>query len=183
MPLPQKVLDTLSREPPQTPGWSVSLLSFSGGLLFIVLAIYFGLAYGYEPYVQAQVDALNTKLNMVANSISPAQAAQLATFYSQITNLKDVLASRTELSQLFSWLEKNTEANVYYSSLQFSGGSKISLQGSAVSEADVNEQAAIFESSPQVSSVNLSTVSFDDNGKVWKFSVTLDMKPFSSTTP
>jgi len=55
MPLPDKVIEQLGREPPKTPGWSFGIVMFSGTILFIAVFIYFGLTLGYEPYLQLQI--------------------------------------------------------------------------------------------------------------------------------
>jgi hypothetical protein len=81
-------------------------------------------------------------------------------------------------SQFFSWLESNTEANVYYQSLTVTAGDQIALSGAANTEADVNQQVAIFENSPEVSSVSISEVSAPSlPGGTWSFTVTLIMDP------
>lgn len=183
MALPQQVLERLSREPPKTPGWSFGLLMFSGVVLFIALLVYFGLLFGYEPYVQSQISKLETQINTLAKSVSPDDQARLVTFYSEITNIQNVLAHHVTFSAFLSWLENNTEANVYYSQFSFSSGSRVTLSGSAASEADVNQQVAIFESAPEVQSVNLSTVSLSPQSKRWQFGVTLVMKSFLAPTP
>ncbi len=184
MALPQQVLDRLSREPPKTPGWSSGLLLFCGAILFITLAIYVGLVFGYEPYLNGKVDGLNAQINTVAKSISADDEARLITFYSEITNLKNVLANHVALSRFFSWLEKNTEANIYFSRLSFSSqgsGNQVTLSGSAPSEADINQQTAIFESSPQVRSVNISSVSKSQDTGQWIFNATLVLNAFKAT--
>ena len=62
------------------------------------------------------------------------------------------------MPQFFSWLEKNTEANVYYQSFALASGHQVTLGGIAATEADVNQQVAIFENAPEVSSVTISNV-------------------------
>jgi hypothetical protein len=88
------------------------------------------------------------------------------------------LQQHTLSSQFFSWLEQNTEANIYYRSLALTQGDQVALSGTAASEADVNQQVAIFENSPEVSSVTVSDVTAPSLlGGGWIFSVTLIMNP------
>lgn len=184
MALPQQVLERLSREPPQTPGWSFGLLFFSGALLFIALLAYFGLTLGYEPYLNNQIDGITTQINTLAKSVAPNDQAQLVSFYSEITNLQQVLRNHVTLSPFFAWLEKNTEANVYYTSFSLSGGNRISIGGYGATEADVNQQVAIFEAAPEVRSAQLSSVTLSPQTGNWQFSMTLLMNNItSSTTP
>lgn len=179
MPLPEKVIEQLGQEPPSgTQGWAVGALLFSGGILFLAIALYFGLAFGYEPYLQSQLSAAQNQVNALNNSISSSDQTQLIDFYSQIANLQTLLQNHTLPSQFFSWLEQNTEANVYYQSLGLSSGGQVSLAAVANSEADVNQQIAIFENSPEIVSVSVSGVNPVQPPETgWDFSVTLVMSP------
>jgi hypothetical protein len=164
---------------------------FSGGVLLFVALLYAGIAFGYVPYVNAQISSANSQLSTVNASISSAQEQQIIDFYSQITNLHTILAHHTSMTQFLSWLEKNTEANVYYESLGVSGGNQVTLRGIAKSEADINQQVAIFESSSEVANTVVSSISPATQAGTaaagsLSFNVTLTMQPsvFSpSTTP
>lgn len=187
MPLPQKVIEQLGQEPSETQGWATGALLFSGGILFLSLIIYFGLAFGYEPYLQNQLNATQAKVTALDNSISPDDQAQLINFYSQITNLQALLKNHVFTSKFFSWLETNTEANVYYQSFTLSTQDQVTLTGSGASESDVNQQIAIFENSPEVETVSVSSIVApqlgpDNHG--WTFTATLTMNPsvFLSST-
>lgn len=177
MALPQQVIDRLSRENPETPGWSLGLLTFSAGILFIALVIYFGLTFGYEPYLASQIDQLNGQVSTLAKSISPDDQAKFVALYSEIVNLKSTLGSHVFFSHFLSWLEANTEANVYYTNLSFSSGRQITLAGVGATEADVNQQVAIFEAAPAVAAVNLSSVTLTPTTGTWRFNVMLTMDP------
>lgn len=175
MALPQQVIERLTRENPETPGWSLGILTFSGGILFIALAVYFGLVFGYEPYLASRVSQLNGQVDALAKSISPDDQAKFVALYSEITNLKGTLANHVFFSHFLSWLETNTEANVYYSSFAFTGGNQISLAGVAKNEADVNQQLAIFETAPAVKAMSVSSVALDTGNGTWKFNAILTM--------
>jgi Tfp pilus assembly protein PilN len=172
MPLPQRVVDQLSNEPPKTPGWSLGILTFSGGLLFLVIFIYAGLTFGYQPYLEGQVSQTQNQIDQLSQQISPADQTNLINFYSQIANLQTLLHNHIIISNLFPWLEANTEPNVYYTSFSFSGGDQITLSAVAASEADVNQQLAIFQSSPEVESVVVSTVTQGQNSG-WTFGLSM----------
>jgi superoxide dismutase len=182
MPLPEKVIEQLGREPPKTPGWSFGIISFAGGIFFIVLINYLGLVFGYEPYLNKQVTGQQDQINQLNQSISADDQTKLINFYSQLSNLKSVLRDHTLTTQFFSWLEKNTEANVYYGSFSLTAGSQVAIVGNATTEADVNQQIAIFEASPEVQKVSVSNVSAAPSGNGWTFNATLTMKPSIFTT-
>jgi len=178
MPLPERVIEQLGQDAPQTQGWALGALFFSGGILFLTIAIYLGLTVGYEPYLQSQLTNVQNQVNTLGNSVSASEQSQLINFYSQIANLQTLLQQHVVSSQFFSWLEQNTEANVHYQSLAMTQGDQVTLLGAAANEADVNQQIAIFENSPEVSSVTISNVSAPTLlGSGWTFSVTLVMNP------
>src|SRR5258708_1244223 len=175
MALPQQVIDRLSKEPPGTPGWSFGVFTFAGGIFFLVLIIYLGLAFGYGPYVDSQTAQLDTQIGALGKAISPDDQAKLVTFYSEISNLKTVLHSHVVFSKFLTWLQTNTEANVSYSGLQFASTNQISLSANAKTLADANQQIAIFESDPAIKTMNVSGVTLSETTHLWQFGVTLTM--------
>jgi hypothetical protein len=187
MPLPQQVINQLSHEPPENPGWSGSVIFFSAGLLVVVLVIYCGMAFVYEPHLNAQISTVDGKVTALSQSISPQDQTNLLTFYSQISNLQTLLANHIIFPQFLSWLEQNTEANVTYTNFSFSSGNEITLTATAASEADVNEQIAIFQASPDIQSMVISNLTAATTGGGFQFGVTLLMNPSiftaSTTTP
>ncbi|HEY5220915.1 MAG TPA: hypothetical protein VIJ29_02080 [Candidatus Paceibacterota bacterium] len=178
MPLPEKVIEQLGREPTGTQGWALGALFFSGGLLFLALLVYAGLSFGYEPYLQSQLTSEQNQMNALDQSIPASQQSQLIDYYSQIANLQSLLQSHVNAIQFFSWLEKNTEANIYYQSFSLTSRDQVSISAAGSTEADVNQQIAIFENAPEVSSVTVSNVSASPllgGGGGWTFSITLVM--------
>jgi uncharacterized membrane protein YvbJ len=87
MPLPQQVVEQLSRESSRTPGWSSGIILFSGTVFGVVLLVYLGLTFGYTPYLNAQISQANDQIKKLDQSVSADDQTKLATFYSQVTNL------------------------------------------------------------------------------------------------
>jgi hypothetical protein len=177
MPLPQQVIEQLGRETPHSQGWAWSALLFCGGMLFLTVAIWVGLKFGAERYWTSQVTKDHDAVNAASASVSAAEQAQIVDFYSQTANLNSALASHQFTSQFFPWLEQNTEANIYYQTFQLASGGKVTLKGVARTEADVNEQLAIFEATSTVTSVAVSGVSVAQAGTGYVFNMTLTMSP------
>jgi hypothetical protein len=177
MPLPQQVIEQLGRESVKTPGWSSGILFFSGTLLGIMVAIYVGLAFGYKPYLTNSIARAKSQIGALSDSISSADQAELVTYYSQISNLHALIGSHVYFSRFLTWLEGNTEANVYYGSLSFTSKNQVLLSVLARTQADVNQQIAVFESSPDVAGVSVPDVSFSPTAGMWTFSLTLILKP------
>jgi len=176
MPLPDQVIEQLGREPPKTPGWSFGVIMFSGGVLFIVLLVYFGLIFGYEPYLSTQIDQQQVKINELNQSITANDQTTLINFYSQISNLKTLVRNHVVGSSLFSWLEKNTEANVYYQAFTMTPGNLISLSAVAPTQADVAQQIAIFETAPEVQKISLTSIAAAQTGG-YTFTLSLTLSP------
>jgi hypothetical protein len=177
MALPQQVVEQLSRESEKTPGWSSGILFFSGGILMLVIVAYLGLTFGYQPYLNGGIEQARSQISSLNQSISSADQAKLLAYYSQIANLNTIVVGHVFFSQFLAWLEANTEANVYYGSLDFTSGRQATLATLAKTQADVNQQIAIFESSPDVSAVSVPNVAFSPSAGMWSFGATLTLKP------
>ena len=117
MPLPQKVVEQLGREPSQTPGWSRKLLMFSGTIFFIALFVYFGLSFGYTPYLAAQIAQINKDIDQFGQQVSVGDQLKLVSFYSQLGNIKSLLSSQIVGLRVFDWIENNTQVNSYLRNL------------------------------------------------------------------
>ncbi|MDO8536843.1 MAG: hypothetical protein Q7R94_01195 [bacterium] len=176
MALPQKVIEQLGREPPKTPGWSGQLLMFSSTVLFISLLIYFGVAFGYQPYLESQVQKLNTQIQTFGQQIPLEKQAEIIKFYSQIANLKTILANHIISSPIFEWLEKNTQTNVYFTNATLNtSNNQLTLSGAAKTIDDVNQELAIFQSQPEVVKFSVGTISFTNS--LWRFELALSLDP------
>ena len=159
MPLPQQVIDRLSNETQGTHNSSSGLLVFSIGILVFVVFVYFGITIGYEPYLNSQISTIQQKIVTAGKSISGDQQSSILNFYSEISNLQTLLKGHTVFSPFLSWLENNTEVNVYYSSIVFSSGNQVALTVDAKTQADLDQQLSIFESSPAISNITVSGIS------------------------
>ncbi|MDE2019195.1 MAG: hypothetical protein KGJ13_02480 [Patescibacteria group bacterium] len=185
MPLPTQVVEKLAREPVKTPGWSGGILFYSGGLLVIVIALYLGLAAVYTPILNAQISGTQNQINQLNQSISSADQQKILAYYSELSNLKNLVNKHTAFANFLSWLESRTEANVSYTGFSFASGNQVTLNGTAKTTADLNQQMAIFQSDPEVKSVSLSNVIMPVAGGIPQFNLSLLMNPaiFSAQHP
>jgi Tfp pilus assembly protein PilN len=183
MPLPQQVIEQLNKDPAPTQGWATGAMLFSIGVLFLVVVIYVGMKFGYEPYLNNQIAQAQDQVASSTQSISVADEQQIVSFYSQITNLQSALANHVYVSQFLVWLQNNTETNVYYQNLALSSGDRVTLKGVAKTEGDVNQQIAVFESASGVTSVVVADITATQAPATgFSFDVTLTLAPsvFSS---
>ncbi|HVN26377.1 MAG TPA: hypothetical protein VMT99_01860 [Candidatus Paceibacterota bacterium] len=187
MPLPEPVVQQLNKDSSvRAPGWSVGIIAFAFSIFFIAAFLWAGLSYGYKPYLDAQTQKVEDQIEQENQAVSPADQANLIAYYSQISNLKQLLKTHVIPTNVLSWLEVNTEPNVYYSSFSFVSPKQLLLAVNAKTEADANQQIAIFENSPQVKSLTVGNLASSGQGATsyWQFSVSLTLDPaiVASTT-
>jgi len=149
---------------------------FPAGLFLLAIIIYFGMTLVYEPALTNQINDTQTQISKLSESIPSGDEQGLATYYSQLANLQGVLRKHVLFSQFLTWLEHNTEANVYYSQFSFSSGSQVTITANARSQADMAQQIAIFEASPRVRRVVVSNTGVSQTG-YWQFTATLVVDP------
>ena len=175
MALPEQIVDRLSREPVQTPGWSGRLLMFSGTIFFISLALYVGIVYGYKPYLEKEVKDLDGQIKSFGQKIPPEEQIKLISFYSQISNIQSVFGNHVASSKFLEWLEKNTETNVYYTRLSLlSFSDQAGLSGVSKTVEDFSKQLIVFQNNPLIQRVAINSFSVSQNN-LWQFDITLYM--------
>ncbi len=152
MALPENVVDQLTREPVQTPGWPLRLIFAASGVFVASLLAFAGLTYAWLPYVQSQTDQLRSQVQAFTSKIPTTDAGTLENFYSQLSNVKTLLDKHIAVSPVFAWLEKNTDQNIYFTkfNLGLANGERLVLDGIAKSPDDVADQnCAAFQKLPQ----------------------------------
>ena len=173
MPLPEQLIDRLSRESAQTPGWSGKILMFSGTVFFIGFAAYIGLVFGYKPYLENQVAELDSQIKTFGQQVPPEEQNKLISFYSQTINLQNIFSRHVVSSQIFKWLEKNTRANVYYTKLSLtSSNNRLNLSGASKTIDDFAGQLLVFQNNPLVLKIAINTFISSANN-LWQFDITL----------
>ena len=171
MALPQQVINQMSNEKPETPGWFSGVLLFAVAIFVVVLAIYFGLLFIYQPYLNNSLNNIQNQVATESQAISSGDETQLLNFYSQTVNLQSLLGSHILFSQFLTWLEHNTQVNVHYTQFTFASNGAVTLTVNADSEADAVQQMQIFASAPDVQNLAIGDVQTSATG--WSFPVTL----------
>ncbi len=156
-------------------GWPWRLLLSMGIVLIVVLLVYFGLAFGYEGFLNNSISTLNTNLNSLSLEVSPTDRANFVSFYSQITNLQNLLASHVVSSGVFPVFENMTDQSVTYSSFGLSVKDKtVTIDGVAKDYKTLADQLALYKQSPDVSDVVLEGSSFSNNQVRFTVKLTLN---------
>ncbi len=177
MALPEQVVDRLSREPVHTPGWSGQLLMFAATIFFISLGVYLGLMFGYKPYLDSKISGLDAQIQKFTQEIPLSDQEQLASFYSQLSNLGGILKKHVVSSPLFDWLEKHTDANVFYAKFNFNPGTnQLALTGTAKTTNDFVQQIQAFQGESAVERINVNSLTSSSNG-TWQFDLVLFLRP------
>lgn len=175
MPLPQKAIEQLSREPVQTQGWSSRLLMISATVFFASLMVYVGLVFGYKPYLSGQQDEVKRSIDQFAEDVPPEKQRDIANFYSQTDNLKRLIASQQSPAGLVGWFEAHAHQDIRYTRFMFNAKNRqLDLSGLARTESAVAEQIKIFESLPdEVRFTTGSGVIPDQTTGLWQFSLSV----------
>ena len=180
MPLPQKVVEQLGREPPKTPGWSGKLLMFSGTIIFASLSVYFGLSFGYTPYLEVEIAKINTDIEQFGEQISVGDQLKLVSFYSQLGNIKSLLSAQIIGLRAFDWIQQNTQVNTYVKNLSVNFASdQLSYGASSLTMDDALQQMTWLQDKTEITKVGIGGISSAENQ--WQFNVqlTLDKGYFS----
>jgi lipopolysaccharide export LptBFGC system permease protein LptF len=166
------------RTPEKLPvGWPWRLLVFALIVFAFMVAIYFGMVFGYTPYLNSQANSLDKQINSLSQSVNQEQQKNLANFYSQLINVQTLLASHQNPSKLFDFLEKNTNQNVYYQSLELAAAEKtLKLTGNASDYNILVQQLELFRRDPRVESVFLDSSGLGATGGT-DFSIRVIFKP------
>lgn len=179
MALPTQEIERLTRASNPEQGPYKQLLLLTGSLLAISSILYLGLSYGYEPYLNKQKADLDVQIQESSKKIPQEEQIKLIGFYSQLANIKTLIGKHPFTSNVFEWLEKNSEPNTYFTKFSFNASTnQLALLGISKTADNVSDQAAIFESQPEVVRLNLSSLSVAITGG-WQFNMTIFFDPKS----
>ena len=157
-------------------GWPWKLFLFSLLVLLTTFVVYFGLVFGYKPFLNARVEGINKSIEELSKTIPVDQQQNLVRFYSQLANLQRLLKTHVFLSKVFPFLQTNTNKSVLYNTLEVKVGEKrLSLEGMAGGYEIFSQQLEAFKVAPQTESLLVNESSAVD-GKV-KFKLTPILKP------
>lgn len=177
MALPENVLDRLTREPMSTPGWSGRLLTLSFIVFAVSAALYAGLTFAWQPYLVSQIEGLKTDIERAGAQIPVSEQGKLGAFYSELANIKTLLAKHIFISPVFAWIEKNTSPNIYFSKFNLdAANNQLVLSGAGRANRDVAEQITAFQNQPGVKSATLRMMNLDQAG-LWQFDMVLSLTP------
>jgi len=178
MPYNQSVLEQELRKGEKIEaGLPWRLLVFAAFLFGLLFIVYLGMQFGYKPYLNSRIKSLDSKINNLNQVINEEERKRLTAIYSQFINIQDLLKSHTVPSKLLELLEKNTQSQIYYLSLNFSLTDKsLKLEGISPSYNILAQQLELFQRIPEIEKVNLDDSQLLDNENI-RFSIRLIFRP------
>jgi len=152
------------------------LFTFSLIIFLAALAVYLGMDFGYKPYLQSQVKNLDSKINNLGNAVNQDQQNTLVGLYSQLTNIKTLLASHITPSKIFDELEKTALTQVYYTDLDLTlSQNKLGLKGVAPTFGALTQQLESLKQNDLFGDVLLENAKISTDGV--SFSIQITLKP------
>ena len=150
------------------------LLVFGVVIFGLSIAIYLGLRFGYSAYLDSRSKDIEQKLSALGAQVKAEDQKNFINFYSQLLNLKTILDNHEFSANIFSFLEKNTLAAVYYTEASLSSSNEtLTLKGETDSSETLVGQMNVFDRAPELLSVALDQMNFDPRGGRVSFSATI----------
>lgn len=176
MPVPQLGIDQLSQRAPRSPAWFGQLIMFAATLFVITLAIFLGIRFGYQPYLNSRIAGLNARIAQFGQEVPVAEQDRIAQFYSQVVNLRGLLGKHVATSGFLVWLERTTVRDVALTKVHLNVTNRqVAISALARTMPDVASQLAVYQGDAAVERVDFRNVTQTATG--WQFDVTLYLKP------
>ena len=154
----------------QTP-WRILILTVI--IFLFTILIYFGMLWGYRPYLISKTRNLEQKLSTLSQSIDENQQKQIITFFSQMTNIQKLLSEHKVYSPIFGFIERNTLSKTLYSDLRFNiAEMEMRIDGTTRNYDDLIRELDLYKQAPEVKTVQLENSSAQERGEI-RFGVKL----------
>lgn len=135
----------------------VTLALFASSVL-----AYIGLAFGYGPYLNSQIEEKKNELSQLAISREDRQV--LGQAFSLLANLENILNNHVLSSKLFPVLERMTNQRVYYTNANLKVPQReLELRGFAESYEVLAQQLTAYDQAAEVESYTLNEAQFSQN--------------------
>lgn len=146
---------------------------------FAAAAILYASLMGMSFYFKQENSQLSEQLNAVVNKFNQLQKLEsdIMSSNGKLALAKNLFNNHVYWTQFFEFLEKNTLAEVYYTSISSARDGTISLSGVGENYLAVARQYLVFQRNNEaVQSVSLSGLASDENGVV-KFTANILVNP------
>jgi len=160
--------------PPQlSVGLPWRLMLVSVALFGLAVLSFFGLRIGYRSYLDSRAAVLDENLAGLSSTVSATDQDKFVDFYSQMINLKTVLDRHAFGSNAFTFLERNTIGQVYYTNAEMKVRDRsLALKGVAGSFDALAQQITILNRAAEVDSAILDDVDLREGRAFFTLSLT-----------
>jgi len=135
-------------------GWPWRFFLFSLLVALTAVVVWLGLAFGYKPFLQGQIEAAEAALSQLSQTIPQKEQENFIAFYSQLVNLQTLLKNHIFASKIFPFLQNNTNRLVYYTLLDLRlPERRLGLEGVAANYLVFSQQLQAFAAAPEVESL------------------------------
>lgn len=147
---------------------------FSSTLFILALIAFFGLNFGYKPFIDRQEHRLENESQTESQQIATGEQVKVVDFYSQLANLEKILKGHILSSRALAFFEETTLPRIYFSKLDFNAKSRTAnLAGAAESVEDITKQVQVLQTRPEVESAIFSNVTALAGGRIWQFDLVI----------
>ncbi len=161
--------------------WPWKIFIFSVVVFSTVLGSYFGLIWGYRPYLDSRIATVQGDIDALSESVSLEDQQKFLKFYSQIVNLRGLLASHVNTAIFLAFLEKNTNRRAAYEIAALNiGRRELTLEGVTESYATLAEQLEAIGRAPEVASYLLNQSQLTEGRTRFRAVLTLKPEVFKS---
>ena len=131
-----------------------SLVIFGAALM-----IYAGLRFIYKPFIAGAIKEIEARITSLDRSApQPDMQEGFIQFYSQLTNIRNLLSNHIAITPLFNILEANTMENIGFSSMIINVAERtVNISGFAGSYESLAGQLAVYENIQGIDRVLLSS--------------------------
>lgn len=158
-------------------GWPWRLLTFMIIIFGMMVLTYLGMTVGYSSYLDNRIAALDSKIKDLSAQTDNSSVQNVVRVYSQLANIKSILAAHPMPTNFSDLLSQNTRTGVHYTSLELRTEEKTAkLEGVATDYQVLAEQLEIFRRLPQITSVFMDNASQSKQTGGASFTIRLALK-------
>lgn len=159
---------------PRSPAWFGQLMAFAITLLALSVVVFLGITFGFRPYLENRVTALDQEIQDFTRKVPEQEQKDIATFYSQLANIRTVLGKHTATGAFMTWIEGGTTQQVQLTKVAFNAGSRqVQVTGIARSAPDVATQVVAFQNLPGVERVDFRNSALSGAGTTFDLNITV----------
>ncbi len=144
-PFDQLAYERINKETNAAP-WPWKMFTFTLLVVAAMVLVYFGLRFGYGPYLESRISNLDSELSELGQSIPESEQENFISFYSQLVNVRTLLDKHVMTSAVFPILEKNTHTGIFYTNLDLNlAEQRATLEGISRSYETLAQQLVMLD--------------------------------------